>query len=245
MAYVKRLRQLKETLRSYVYNYGKRADYEVIIGEDVKNVNDKREHDGLLELVGIYSKHIKLKHIQTNYENCYNPAPIYNECIRRSKGEFLVLTNPEVCHKNNILLGFDQELEKNKNVYVVPSCENVNNLKFVEGKAYYDHYQWYHHTKYRMAPLHWCNVISKENYYMIGGFDNKFMYGIACEDDDFLDKVKQHKKIKIVLRDDLEVLHAMHQKMHSYVPDYKFLHKKNIEYNKIKRTIRAKEGLFV
>jgi len=245
MPYYFRAEQLQKTLKSFSDLYRDRKDYEVIIGEDIKNIQNKKEHQKLLDLIESFIGKINIVCIQTNFENCYNPAPIFNLCAEKAKGIFLILTSPEVLHKNNILQGFDIELSKDKNIYIIPSCECVKDLIYNGELINYSHFKWYHHTKHRRSMLHWCTVLSKDNYDRIGGFDNEFRKGIACEDNDFLERVKEDDKLKIIMRDDLETLHIWHGKPRLTMDNYKILHKINSDYCDKKRMekVLKREGI--
>jgi hypothetical protein len=245
--YYDRAKEFRLTLESMSYHYQNRDDFELIVGEDIKTGNNKIEHDKLIELCEEFKDKLNITLLFTSFENCYNPAPIFNACAVRAEGEYFILTSPEILHKNNILKGFDEELLKDKNAYVVPSCECVQGASFADGKTIYTHFKWYSHSKHRRSLLHWCNVIRKEKYWEIGGFDNEFAKGIACEDDDFLERVRADKEITIVQRDDLETLHIQHNKPRLNMKEYKALHKINSDYSDRKRKERTMrmEGLVV
>jgi len=200
MPYYNRADQLDRTLLSFEELYSGRNDFEISIIEDYKGVTDEKKH---LELVKILQKHSSLwiRLLEFPME-ARNPAPLFNWGAGQSKGEYLVLTNPECRHKNDVLAGFDEELSKG-DVYVVAACESLSK----EGK--FD--RWYQHSKHRSVQYHFCSCISSDLYFRIGGFPGYFYDGIAYDDDAFLWRVKE-SDIPIVERDDLIVQHQWHPK---------------------------------
>jgi GT2 family glycosyltransferase len=231
MPYYNRANQLYNSLSSFLYHYKDRDDYEVIIIEDGKTVHDVPRHNELLTVINCFNLHINIIRIQTNYKDCWNPAPLFCDGVEESSGEFLVITNPEVFHKSNILLGLDGEFMNEKDTYVVCACENVKIDKYYEDVTNiedfeYKHLMWYQHSEHRNRMLHFCSSISREQYDNIGGFDRRYMYGVAVEDVDFLEKIKNWG-LPISIRDDLVTLHQDHGKQQDFIPNYDRLHKIN------------------
>lgn len=218
MPYFKRVKQLHNTLASFVHHYaGKRADYEIILLEDVKNVRDEQDHEQFTEIVRAFSSLMNIVPVKTDYENCHNPAPLFNlGAITMAKGKFLIITNPECFHKADVLSGLDEEFAKDESSYVVCSCASIVSYNFWIKDFFefkYSHHRWYQHSEYRNAMYHFCSAISKENYTKVGGFDESYRDGIGYEDNDFIETIKK-AKIPIVTRDDLLVLHMQHEKLY-------------------------------
>jgi hypothetical protein len=227
MPYYNRANQLYNTLGSFNYHYRDRHDYEVIIAEDVKTRDDESEHNSLRTVVACFNLNMNIKHIETEYENCWNPAPLICDAVDRSEGKFLVLTNPEVFHKSNILGALDMEFRLNNHIYVVAACENAKFDKYYEHiddiKTFqYEHLSWYQHSEHRNRMLHFCTAISRKNYDEVGGFDKRYMYGAGVEDVDFLEKVKKNN-IRIEVRDTMETIHQDHGYAQDIIPDFERL----------------------
>lgn len=220
--YFNRSYQLYKTLRSFEYHYKDRNDYEIVIAEDIKTIQDIKQHQRLIGVIAVFTN-LNIVHIKTNYENCWNPASLFCDASKVAKGKYFIITNPEVVHKSNILNALDKEFEKDENIYIICSCENIENYKsFYE----YKHLTWYQHSKHRNRMLHFCTAISKENYFKIGGFDKRYRYGAGVDDVDFIEKVKK-SNLKIIVRDDLETLHLDHGLAQDIIPDYDKLWKIN------------------
>ena len=202
---------LYNTFLSYVHHYGARKDYEVLIMEDCKNILDQVEHSALLHIISYFSPTINIHRFETFFEDCYAPCRMFNEGARQARGVYLVLTNPECFHQSNILKGFDAELSKNPNAYVVAACYNTGDNKLVKkfGDFKPKREIWLQHSKVLNRGLHWCSVMSKAQYIKTGGFDEGYSKGFGREDVDFVRLVKA-KGIRIIPRDYLVVVHMNH-----------------------------------
>ena len=221
MPYLKRSEQLKNTIASFIHHYKDRDDYELVIVEDVKNRKDVEEHEKLLKTLKFFDDYADKVCIESEFFDCYNPAPLFNLGVEKSRGEFIVITNPEVMHHGNVLEGLDKAFAENKDQYVVCSCLNVVNYNELEGDIenfYFEPQMWYQHSKHRNAMFHFCSAISKVQYERIGGFDEIFSLGVAYDDDDFRETVKRNN-IPFYLADDLLTLHQAHDSAFN-IPDF-------------------------
>ena len=213
MPYYKRGMHLNNTFVSFVHHYHNRNDYEVIIIEDIKNREDSIEHIKLLDTINKFKDDINIVYLSTNFTDCFNPCLNFNYGIEKALGEFILITNPECMHKVDILAGLDHEYAINPKTYIICACEaiycdeeidNMNELKFT-------HFAWFQHSEFNNCRLHFCSSISKDNFDMIGGFDEEYSHGIAYEDTDFL-RLVMNNNIPIICRDDLLILHIEHDR---------------------------------
>jgi len=239
MPYFDRLIQLTRTLVSFAHHYGARDDYEIIIVEDAKNTDGLREM-----LVTFMQLPIHILKMRTGQDN-YTPAKQYNEGARVAKGTYLVLTNPECFHTNDILDNCDQLFKQPfDNMYVVCACRHVTNctmnledfwsLRYRTGK-------WFQHSQERNNLLNFCSIMPAQFYQEVGGFDEEFGPGYAFADDDFRDRVKLLASA-VIPADSMLVLHQEHTKFHSYVnaTKYRARHERNRILYERRRSARAK-----
>jgi GT2 family glycosyltransferase len=226
MPYFRRVPLLNNSLVSYHHHYRGRKDWEVVIAEDVKNLEYPGEHESLLNLLNKFKDRISITHFVTSVR-AFNPAPYFNEAFKASKGEFIVITNPEGVHFANVLQGLDVEFAKDKNSYVVCSCMNGHpnaTVNRFEDYKFQDA-SWFQHSVRRNGLIHFCSAISRENYEKLGGYDEEFGQGISCEDVDWIERIKL-SDLKIVTRDDLVTHHQSHEQVNT-TPANKELHKRN------------------
>lgn len=197
---------LRRTFESFEKFYSDRKDYEVILVETKRTCDDAFEHSKLLSIINDFKDKIDIKHFQ-NEDMGHSCSRGYNIAFYNSSGEYVIITNPESPHTVDILKGFDELFEQDKNFYVVCGCEAVH----PDGR----HHAWYQHTAYSNRKLHFCSSMSRQNWLKINGFCEEYMKGCAFEDDDFLARVRQ-LGIPIVTRDDLMVLHIEHDRTYIY-----------------------------
>ena len=206
LPYYDRLSQLETTLKSFVELYSDRKDFEIIIIED-----RKQKPQMTVDLLGLLgdSDFIKLKwkYIKCSADISFSPATAFNDGAKESNGEFLIITNPECKHDVDILSELDKEFESDTESYIICACKSINkNGTF---------HRWYQHTKHRNRMYHFCSAISKEIYFKIGGFDERFTKGISYDDNAFIDNIIK-SDIKVKVRDDLIVSHLWHKKNRPY-----------------------------
>jgi len=213
MPYHKRASQLAVTLTSFLRRY-QRNDYEILVGEDYKNVLDLEEHCALSKVIGDFSHELNIQTIITGNDICWNPSIAFNELASRAQGRFLVITNPECLHETDVLAGFDEAFEQDSDQYIICACRIPSR-------------QWYQHSVHRPAKVHFCAALSKEQYNKIGGFDEEYAKGVCFEDDDFRNTIIAND-ILITQRDDLVVVHQSHCK--SKPANYPALHVVNKTY---------------
>jgi len=224
--YYKRSSQLHNSLISFQHHYKDRNDYEVIVVEDIKNYNNAEEHEKLLKVLKFYTQNadkvVNIKLIKSSFENCYNPAPLFNLGVKNASGEYLIITNPEIFHKDNILSACDDILSKYDDHYIVFSCLNVD--EYPKSVSDFDEFtfkpkMWYQHLKYRNALFHFCSCLSKRQYEEIGGFDEIYSLGIAYDDDDFRETINK-AGIQFIATDSFLTLHQDHGSVFDKLPDY-------------------------
>jgi len=237
MPYYDRLAQLERTLISFGHHYHSRSDYEIIVVEDKKNV------DGLNELLTRFI-HLPLRWFRMEAdEDTYTPSSLYNEGVRIARGRYLVLTNPECLHLTDILSGCDRILSNESNhVYIVCACRHVT--KCVMGPSgfvslTYQVGPWYQHSREQNKLLNFCSIIPAALYRDIGGFEEAYGLGYAYADDDFRDKAMAIAH-RVVVSDDLVVLHQEHRKFSTYVngAEYRSRLNRNKELYESKKAAR-------
>jgi len=194
--YVPRAAHLDRVLCAFRYWYGTRKDFELIL---VPTTLDDPE---LERLCLHYGQHLQLRTQATDRPDTPNSCRRFNVAAGLARGQFLVITGPEIKHVTNVLAAFDQEFAADPGAYLVPACANV---EFATER----HIGWYQHSVYNNRRLHWCTAISRANWEKIGGFDERYCQDMGWEDDDWLARV-ENAHCPIVVRDDVLVYHLQH-----------------------------------
>ena len=113
-----------------------------------------------------------------------NPCVPINRAINASKSDVIVLTNPEVWHKEPILKQM-RELLVHQNDYVMARCWDIEREMWVADDSVD------YSTDGRLpvpegAHFHFCTMFHRSLWEVAGGFDESYRHGQACDDNDWL-----------------------------------------------------------
>lgn len=240
-AYYNRKKLFYETLKSI--NKSKFKDFELIVVDDCSSPENRLE---------CYLKEFSfLRIIRLERENKWyiNPCIPFNIGIRDVKGEVILLQNPECIHVHDVLTyvnenisdlnylsmaayGLSEELtpsipEHNNNNSLVELFKTLPQQTYMGGNKN----GWYNHSKYRPASFHFCTAITKKNMNLLGGFDERYAYGICRDDVEFIDRVKR-LKLNIIMNDNIGVIHQYHPTVTYNLPNANELQEKNLKIYK-------------
>ena len=169
MPYWVRQEALDRSLAAYQRVYGGRLDLEISICDDG---SPKQVRAPGCTVTTLPRKDIGL-----------NPCVPINAAVRASSGEVIVLTNPEIEHREDVLTGMLAMLE-HADDYITVACRDVGGLWLAGPEVDY--------TKHGRLPVpagahfHFCAMLRRELFDKVGGFDEGYRHGRACEDNDWL-----------------------------------------------------------
>lgn len=206
---------LEKTFESFLRFYQDRKDFEVLLVESSHNFNDPIENKKLRDIIERFKDIITIKLLQ-NVDTGHSCSIAYNLAFKESTGDFIILTNPESPHANNILGEFDKLFSENREYYIICACEAI----LPDGQ----HHNWYQHSIHSNRKLHFCSALSRKNWLKTNGFCEAYSKGAAYEDNDFLERVKL-LNIPILVKDDLLVYHIEHDR--SYILNHIYLEEIN------------------
>jgi hypothetical protein len=112
-----------------------------------------------------------------------NPCVPLNAAVRASTREIIVLTNPEIEHREPVFTGMLELLEQPHD-YVTVSCRDVSGMWLAGPEVDY--------SKNGRLPVpkgshfHFCAMLTRDLFERVGGFDEGYRNGRACEDNDWL-----------------------------------------------------------
>jgi len=192
MAFYNRQALLDKTLESLDKSIVK--DYELIIVDDASVVPLKCDR----------AKVIRVEK-KDKWYNC--SAVAWNRGMREATGDVVILNSPECYHVGDILSYVQNNIRPNLYLsfgcYSIdkPETENFHKGIFpnlvpavVDGRT-----GWYNHTTYRPIAYHFCSAMLKRDLDMIGGFDERYAYGVAFDDDEFIRTIRyMGMEVKIV-----------------------------------------------
>lgn len=120
-----------------------------------------------------------------------NPCVPLNHAVRNSTGDVIVLTNPEIEHRDRVLDKMVEALQE-PNDYVMTGCRDTRRG------------DWYAGPEAPRAPvggrqpiprgsyLHFCTMFRRELFDAVDGFDEEYRHVPGCEDNDWLWRLYVH-----------------------------------------------------
>jgi glycosyltransferase involved in cell wall biosynthesis len=235
-AYYNRKKQFYQTLKSIAKS--KFTEFELIVVDDCSLPEHRLE-----EYLNEFSF---LNIIRLEKENRWyiNPCVPFNIGIREAIGDIIILQNPECLHVHDILTYVNENI--NDSNYITISAysvdENITNTlpKYCDNNTLIDFFKtlpqqsastgslnaWYNHSKYRPVYYHFCSAITKINMKKLNGFDERYAYGVAYDDDEFIKRIERLGLIRII-NDDISVIHQYHPPFLYNIPNNGQIHEKN------------------
>lgn len=206
MAYFNRKEQIKNTLTRINNTY--KNNLEVIIVDD-----NSKDEEKLFDIIDNFNYGIVYR-IITREEKCnfINPCIVYNCGFALTKGEIIVIQNPECIHFTNILEEFEK-LDFENTYYTIPvitsrdfqqnyqilllmnqNISKENLIEYIEENN--GPYTWLNHWIMRNTNYHFCSAISKKNLDKLEGFDENYGYNLWYDDDDLVYRIGNLLKIE-------------------------------------------------
>ena len=167
MPYYNRLDELKRSVAAYEKLY---SDYDISICDD--RSSPRLEH--------IFSPNVVIDTI-TGSSEPRNPCVPINLAVNGARYDIIVLTNPEIEHREDVFTSMLELLDKNS--YVTARC--VDDRGVLAGKEV-DYSKSGRLPVPEGAHFHFCAMLCRELWEKAGGFDEDYRFGQACEDNDWL-----------------------------------------------------------
>ena len=213
-AYINRKQLLINTLQSL--NKSEIKDFEFIVVDDCSS--DEHKID---DLCGEYP-FLRVIRVESSQKWYVNPCIPFNIGFKEAKGNIVIIQNPECYHYDDILSYVYKNLKEDDyfsfGCYSLSkeSTENLNqvlNTDFIIDRPVSEDIVgdegWYNHSFYRPVGYHFCSAIYKSQLDNLGGFDERYAYGISWDDNEILERIKR-KGLNINIVDDKKVLHQWH-----------------------------------
>lgn len=239
LPYYNRKKHILNTLESFNYFYGDNYKdiLEIVIVDDTSN-QEHRLEDSL-------NFNLNIKLIRLENKNGINPCYPYNVGVRESSGDIIILSSPETFHTTNIFKITNNFEKLNNNTYLLLSVfcltdlslsdqlfeDFGNNLKRFNknkflfkqnlgefGYPFNNKYgSWYLHSEIRPSGLNFFTTLTREKYYEISGFDERFRFGTGYDDDEFRDRLTQ-SGISFIYYDEALGVHVNHEIVNNNPP---------------------------
>lgn len=189
---------------------------------------------------------LNIKVITLNKKTGINPCLPYNIGVKNSTGEIIILSSPETLHVRNIFSVSNNFEELNYKSYLLFSVfcltdktliNNINTFSakqiihtihnnekhFIEklgeyGYPFNNSYgSWYLHPEYRRSGLNFLTAITRDAYYDMSGFDERFRFGTGYDDTEFKDRL-ENAGINFKYYYDLIGIHVDHEIVNNSLP---------------------------
>lgn len=230
-AYHNRKDLFYNTLKSIeLSNY---KDFEYIV------VDDCSDEDHRIEEFSQIFPFLKVIRLEKKDKWYINPCVVFNKGFKESKGDIIIIQNPECIHVGDIL---ERASQINDDEYISFGCYSINeditkkllsliyekksdipNKEFLLNVIKPDYVGvtmdgqngWYNHPILRSVGFHFCSAITKKNLDDLGGFDERFAIGIAYDDNELLCRIRK-KGLKVNITTNPFVTHQWHYTTHNY-----------------------------
>ena len=194
MSYFNRLPQLRYTLKTIGQSQVK--DLEIVIAEDFCDPKERLDNIQA-EFPDLDLQVIRMSDTRGRKDYC-NPCVPYNTALRASRGDIIVIQNPECCHMGDVLQ------------YTVDNITNQNYLSFHcyaatkdetrimqsgEPLPMFTHKKsrWYNHAVERPYAYHFTTAITRDNMIKLNGFDERFAQGQDMDDVELIYRIRAMK----------------------------------------------------
>jgi len=174
---------------------------------------------------------LKVIRIEPQHKWYINPCIPFNIGLRETKGDIIVLQNPECLYVHDVLDYISKNIDDTKymtmsayglnasTTAMIPSHNEdtmiLNLFRTLPQQTYIggDYMGWYNHTMYRPVFFHFCSAITRKNMEKLNGFDERYAHGIGYDDNEIL--VRIHRMgLKITIEDQISVIHQYHTSPH-------------------------------
>lgn len=196
LPYWNRQTALHKALVTYARHYRDMA-MEVVIADD-GSIEPPRIPDALPWLVRVV--HLPSKDV------ALNPCVPMNAAVAASRGDVIVLSNPEIVHEQPVLAQMAAELDR------------LGPLGYVLAAAWCpEEGVWHCHSSIAGdrpsgerqpagSGFHFCAMLSRNLWNAAGGFDEEYRNGAGYDDPDWINRVARAGAV-FRIRDDLVVTH--------------------------------------
>ena len=209
LTYFDRQFQLEKTLRSFAESKYKK--FNVII------MDDDSAKDIILPDLPYEVTILKLKN-----KTWHNQCIVYNTGFNyalKSKPDVIIFQNAECFHVGDVI---SRAAEVKQDEYIsfaafalnekstFEGCDLQKEIKENDYACVWDgQHAWYNHPVHRPVGFHFCAVLTRENLIKINGFDERFAFGRAYDDDMLVHQIKS-MGLKINIPTDPFVVHQWH-----------------------------------
>jgi len=211
--YYNRRPLLLNTLNSILQTKMDLSDIEVIITDDASS--DEHKIDDIHTLYP--QLNIKLHVFDKSEKWWHCPVIPANKGISMANGDIIILLGAECMLVGDVI--YDVYTKIKPNDYLIYSALSINesDTNKIQSMCYDDllksqfNGSWYQHSHYNNRKFNFCTAILRNEMLELGGFDERYGWGVDYGDDDFVLRLTR-KKVNFVSIDSPYVYHQHHEK---------------------------------
>lgn len=203
MTYYNRLKQLLRTLESF--NQYDPKEFRIVIVDDASN-----------EDIILPETEFEVVVLKMYNKTWSNPIPAYNIGLYYAllkDPEIVIIQNAECYHVGDVL-SYAKKVDNE--TYISFGCYSQGEAQGSEinsrGAEFGGDSAWYNHPEYRPVGYHFCSAITADNLKKLNGFDERFSFGAAYDDDYLLHQIKR-LGLKVEITAEPYVVHQWHEQM--------------------------------
>jgi glycosyltransferase involved in cell wall biosynthesis len=247
MPYYNRIDKIKKTLDSFQHFYGNIKNIEVVVVDDGSSKYHKLDNLITKYTFSIKLINLHMKSKPTEVNPCYpynvgvkhsigniiilsspetfhtsNMFEVTNNFEKLNDNSYLLLST-FCCTNSNIIdmiTNNNYELSNDiKNLFISKLGEGTfsNGVKRPDFNNEYG--SWYLHSKYKKSGLNFFTCLTRNLYYKLCGFDEKYRYGTGYDDNEFLERLKSIvPETNFVYYDNAISIHIDHEIVHDLPP---------------------------
>jgi glycosyltransferase involved in cell wall biosynthesis len=203
--YYNRRPQLLNTLKS-IQSSSLKNDTEVIIIDDASD----KKHE-IIDLPSLYPD-LNFKIYSFKKEEKWWSCPVVpvNKGISMATGDNILLLCAECMLVGDVLKDIQDRIKEND--YLVYATfaldkESSEKINYSQLKG-----MWYQHSIHNNRGFNFCSAMTRKDMLDLGGFDERYGWGVSYGDDDFILRVKR-KGMNIIPIDNPLCFHQWHESM--------------------------------
>ena len=206
---------LIKTLDSIMNSSVSKNDLEIIIIDDAST-----EEHSIKEIDSLFPE-LKFKTHFFNYEEKWWLCPVIplNKGISMATGDVVVFLCGECMLIGDVILDIKKRIKPNDYLVYATLSLTKEETDFISLLSYPEilklnpgGHMWYQHSIHNNSQLNFCTSICKSDLDELGGFDERYGWGVDFGDADFLQRIKR-KGMNITSIDNPLTYHQHHEKV--------------------------------
>lgn len=158
--------------------------------------------------------------LEKNTKVYFNPCIPYNVGFKASKGDIIIIQNPECYHNGDVLTYVAENIKENDYLSIAAYNADLgeDSVDYIVANTKPD--KWYNHPYHRPINFHFCCAITRKDLIekMDYGFDPRYQDGMGFDDTEFIRRIYR-KGFNVVQSECPFVVHQWHDRNYQNRPE--------------------------